>query len=130
MKFIVSIFVFMFSTLSIAADRKCTCYASGYAYSYETNKYYHSDVVKSATFKAHGSCLRQSTYAENEWNDFFKSEVSKYYKYTKGVHHACGYSDKASKSQHSVTKRSRNHKGKYRNKEYNIKRLKRFSVSG
>ena len=130
MKFIIGVIVFLFSTLSFGADRECTCYASGYAYSYEENKYYHSDVVKSATFKAQGSCLKQSTYAENEWNDFFKYEVPNDYKYTTGVFHSCGYSDKAAKSEHSVTKRSRSHKSEYRNKEYYIRRLKRFSVSG
>ena len=119
--------VFFVNPSIVLAMKTSQCYAVGYAYSYEFNKYYYSNL---ATYKTLGDgCLTPSTHAENEWNDYFKSEKKKYYEYTKGVYNSCACNGKHGKAKKNIKERRNKWKGKYRSKDFRIRKLDEFDPS-
>ncbi|WP_290495862.1 hypothetical protein [Alcanivorax sp.] len=78
------------SVLANAETYNLHCEAVGYAYSYENKKFFESRKV-SFNYKATRDCVLDGgrSHIKNEWQSYFSSEESDYFKYTIGVNSDC-----------------------------------------
>ena len=114
----------LMSPIFVSASETSKCYAVGYAYSYQYKKYYYSNLSAYRTLG--NGCFENSTHAKNEWHSYFKSEKRNYYKYTIGAYSSCACNGKSSKAKNYVKKTRNRWKGKFRSKEFRIRKLDEF----
>lgn len=118
----------MLTRLLFGAEEGCVCYASGWAYSFDTKTYYYSDIVQ-YTYAYHG-CVGKDYAASNEWTDFFNSEISQAFRYEKGIVGGCRKAGYGLSDLRKTTKKyALEKKGDFRYRKFSIRHLYGFSAS-